>query len=46
MKRIRDLAIACAKEYLMSRERLGFPLLAAPGAAKAAKAGAQEVARG
>ena len=27
MKRVRDLAIACAKEYLASRERLGFPLL-------------------
>ena len=39
MKRVRDLAIACAGEYLASRERLGFPLLAA-----AAPAG--EVARG
>ncbi|MGE0640977.1 MAG: glycine--tRNA ligase subunit alpha [Thermoanaerobaculia bacterium] len=27
MKRIRDLAIGCAREYLASRERLGFPLL-------------------
>jgi glycyl-tRNA synthetase alpha chain len=37
MKRIRDLAIACAKEYLASRERLGFPLL---------EKNAAEVARG
>ncbi|HRR13731.1 MAG: glycine--tRNA ligase subunit alpha [Acidobacteria bacterium] len=29
MKRVRDLAVACAAEYLASRERLGFPLLAA-----------------
>ena len=28
MKRVRDLAIACAAGYLESRERLGFPLLA------------------
>jgi glycyl-tRNA synthetase alpha chain len=28
MKRVRDLAVACAREYLASRERLGFPLLA------------------
>ena len=27
IKRIRRLAIACAKEYVASRERLGFPLL-------------------
>jgi glycyl-tRNA synthetase alpha chain len=27
MKRVRDLAIGCAREYLESRERLGFPLL-------------------
>jgi glycyl-tRNA synthetase alpha chain len=27
MKRVRDLAITCAKEYLASRERQGFPLL-------------------
>ncbi len=39
MKRVRDLAIGCAAEYLASRERLGFPLLAAP-------APAGEVARG
>jgi len=29
MKRVRDLAISCAEGYLASRERLGFPLLAA-----------------
>lgn len=40
MKRVRDLAIGCAQAYLESRERLGFPLLAKPGA----KAG--EVAHG
>ena len=28
MKRVRDLAVACAQEYVASRERLGFPLLA------------------
>jgi hypothetical protein len=28
MKRVRDLAVACAKAYVESRERLGFPLLA------------------
>src|SRR6185295_11129556 len=28
MKRVRDLAVACAKGYVESRERLGFPLLA------------------
>jgi len=27
MKRVRDLAIGCAKTYVESRERLGFPLL-------------------
>jgi len=30
MKRVRGLAIGCAGEYLASRERLGFPLLAKP----------------
>jgi glycyl-tRNA synthetase alpha chain len=30
MKRVRDLAVACARAYVESRERLGFPLLAAP----------------
>ncbi len=33
MKRVRDLAVACAKAYVDSRERLGFPLLASAGAA-------------
>jgi glycyl-tRNA synthetase alpha chain len=33
MKRVRDLAVACAKAYLASREALGFPLLDPPGAA-------------
>jgi glycyl-tRNA synthetase alpha chain len=27
MKRVRDLAVACAKAYVESREKLGFPLL-------------------
>ena len=27
MKRVRDLAVGCAKAYVESRERLGFPLL-------------------
>jgi glycyl-tRNA synthetase alpha chain len=33
MKRVRDLAIGCAQEYLASRERLGFPLLHKPAPA-------------
>ena len=43
MKRVRDLAVACAKAYVESRERLGFPLLApgvAGGAAAALEGGA------
>ena len=28
IKRVRNLAVACAKAYVDSRERLGFPLLA------------------
>jgi glycyl-tRNA synthetase alpha chain len=32
MKRVRDLAVACARAYVESRERLGFPLLGAPAA--------------
>jgi glycyl-tRNA synthetase alpha chain len=39
MKRIRDLAIGCAKEYVASRERLGFPLLARPDAVPGEEAG-------
>jgi glycyl-tRNA synthetase alpha chain len=27
MKRVRDLAVGCAKAYVESRERQGFPLL-------------------
>jgi glycyl-tRNA synthetase alpha chain len=38
MKRVRDLAVACARAYVESRERLGFPLL---GTAAAAAPGAQ-----
>jgi glycyl-tRNA synthetase alpha chain len=32
MKRVRDLAVGCAKAYVESREAQGFPLLAAQGA--------------
>ena len=38
IKRVRNLAVACAKAYVESRERLGFPLLAA-GAGAGAGAG-------
>jgi hypothetical protein len=31
MKRVRDLAVACAKAYVASREALGFPLLQGGG---------------
>ena len=27
MKRVRDLAVACAKAYVESRERQGYPML-------------------
>jgi glycyl-tRNA synthetase alpha chain len=39
MKRVRDLAVTCAKAYVESRERLGFPLLrqAAPEEAEVAR---------
>jgi len=38
IKRVRELAVGCAKEYVASRERLGFPLLAAKqGAADGAR---------
>jgi glycyl-tRNA synthetase alpha chain len=30
MKRVRDLAVACAKAYVESRERQGFPMLHGP----------------
>jgi glycyl-tRNA synthetase alpha chain len=36
MKRVRDLAVACAKAYVESRERLGFPLLPQEEAEEAA----------
>lgn len=36
IKRVRDLAVACAKEFVASRERLGFPLLPKPAAEVAA----------
>ncbi len=39
MKRVRDLAIACAQAYLASRERLGFPLLAGAAGAEVASHG-------
>jgi glycyl-tRNA synthetase alpha chain len=32
IKRVRDLAVACAHQYLESREALGFPLLNSPAA--------------
>ncbi len=38
MKRVRDLAVACARAYVESRERLGFPLLGAAGSAAAGAA--------
>lgn len=34
MKRVRDLAIACARAYVESREKLGFPLLQGKGEAE------------
>ena len=33
IKRVRNLAVACAREYVASRERLGFPLLSGKAAA-------------
>jgi glycyl-tRNA synthetase alpha chain len=44
MKRVRDLAVACAKAYVESRERLGFPLLGAAAAPASAPAAGAEVA--
>ena len=45
MKRVRDLAIACARAYVESRERLGFPLLqgGGPGAEEPAPAMSEAV---
>ncbi len=40
LKRVRNLAVGCAKAYVESRERLGFPLLASAGAPAAAIGGA------
>ena len=42
IKRVRDLAVACAKAYLESRERLGFPLLGPGGGGADAGASAEE----
>jgi len=44
IKRVRDLAVACAKGYVARREELGFPLLA--GAAEAAEKGAAAAGEG
>ncbi|HVR97893.1 MAG TPA: glycine--tRNA ligase subunit alpha [Thermoanaerobaculia bacterium] len=44
MKRVRDLAIACARAYVESREKLGFPLLKSGTAPEAVPA--EEVAHG
>jgi glycyl-tRNA synthetase alpha chain len=44
MKRVRDLAVACANAYVESRERLGFPLLGAAAAPASAPAAGAEVA--
>src|SRR5688500_15619269 len=47
MKRVRDLAVGCAQEYVASRERLGFPLLQRPAASPSeAAAPAPEATRG
>jgi glycyl-tRNA synthetase alpha chain len=43
MKRVRDLAVACAREYVASRERLGFPLLARGGEAPAGASATNEM---
>ena len=40
MKRVRDLAVTCAQEYLASRERLVFPLLSQSPAVPATPAAA------
>ena len=47
MKRVRDLAVGCAQEYVASRERLGFPLLPKPAPSPSETgATAAEAARG
>jgi glycyl-tRNA synthetase alpha chain len=46
IRRVRRLAVACAEAYVASRERLGFPLLAAGGrAAESQAAGAEPPGR-
>ncbi len=45
MKRVRNLAVACAQAYVASRERLGFPLLPRP-TEEAGAGGAEEASRG
>jgi glycyl-tRNA synthetase alpha chain len=45
MKRVRDLAVACARAYVASREALGFPLLKAAARNEAVSA-PEEVAHG
>jgi hypothetical protein len=48
IKRVRDLAVACAGAYVESRERMGHPLLAGarlpPAAEEAAPAAASPAA--
>jgi glycyl-tRNA synthetase alpha chain len=44
MKRVRDLAVGCAREYVASRERLGYPLLR--GERPAPVAAEKETSRG
>jgi glycyl-tRNA synthetase alpha chain len=46
MKRVRDLAVACAQEYVASRERLGFPLLGKSPEGSETGPAAPEVAHG
>jgi hypothetical protein len=51
IKRVRDLAVACATAYVESREALGFPLLPGRGGAGASEdaepvpVGAEEAGR-
>jgi hypothetical protein len=46
IRRVRNLAVACAKAYVTSRERLGFPLLGGGAAAGAEAAPAPAAAGG
>jgi hypothetical protein len=43
---VRDLAVACAKAYVESRERLGHPLLARRGGTAGAGEPAETAAAG